>query len=157
MPEASKRPSVVRGHHPADTTRQCREVLHQLMCAPCSPAQEEVFLREHFAGFPVAVLRTCETFCDKLYDACASASLVLAGNRPADRVDALFSGGLSFCRAVGLRAVETDDHAACFSAASLGRFSGGTSVTAKLLLAAASSVLLVVWAGTSGSQSVACR
>ena len=37
---------------------------------------------ESVRGFDVAVLRTCESFCDRLYRTCGEASLVLAGGRP---------------------------------------------------------------------------
>lgn len=140
------------------TSKACRDTLTMLQCAACSPEQEvvsarkpslrqirraminvssnfdfppcQLFLQEQIANFPVAVLRTCESFCDRLYTSCSDAVLMLAGGRAPDRVDALFSGGLQFCQAVGLRAIPQDDNAACFSAASASWRRGGGAAAA---------------------------
>ena len=123
------------------TSRACRDELHLLMCAPCSPAQDAIFLRDVVAGFPVAVLQTRRSFCDRLFSACGSANLVLAGDREPDRVDTLFEDGRSFCRAVGLQAIERDEQAGaeCFSAAP--QRHGRGSFAAGALLAAGASLL----------------
>ena len=123
------------------TSRACRDELHLLMCAPCSPVQDAIFLRDVVAGFPVAVLQTCRSFCDRLFSACGSANLVLAGDREPDRVDTLFEDGRSFCRAVGLQAIERDEQAGaeCFSAAP--QRHGRGSFAAGALLAAGASLL----------------
>lgn len=124
------------------TTRGCRDALHMIMCAPCSPAQSQLFAEEMVAGFPIAALRTCEGFCDRLYRSCASSHLVLAHGRAPDRVDVLFSGGVSFCRAVGFRVVRSEDAAACFSSAPSGHTNavraqrGGISAALGVLAAA---------------------
>ena len=122
----------------AAPTRKCRDALNLLMCAPCSPDQEIIFSRRSIGGFPVTALRTCERFCHRLYHACGEAQIVLAGGA-LDRVDAAFSDGLSFCRAVGLSPVADDEGVReCFNAA--GPRVGGVGVG--LLAAAAASLLL---------------
>jgi len=133
-------------------TRGCRDSLTLLGCASCSPDQRLLFAQESVRGFDVAVLRTCESFCDRLYRTCGEASLVLAGGRT-DRVDALFGTGLAFCQAVGLRAIPKVDHAVCFSPAvtwrrgplvMLGR--GGGS-----LLVAATAAASLLWLRRTGT------
>ena len=135
------------------STRACRDALHLLMCAPCSPLQKSIFVQRTVAGFPVSVLRTCESFCDRLYSACSSSGVELAGGR-VDRVDAAFASGRAFCRAAGLRVVghraeeveeeKEDEGRICFSAAArrVGGSGGGRGapLTAASLLAALSSL-----------------
>ena len=100
------------------TTRGCRDVLHLLMCAPCSPDQSVIFVSSMVSAFPVHEIQVCERFCDRLLSACGSALLVLAGGQAPDRVDALFrQDGLGFCDAVGLRTVKESEDAYCFSSA----------------------------------------
>ena len=103
----------------SSTTQKCRDVLHLLMCSPCSPDQNILWVPESVGGVAVQTLRVCESFCDRLHAACGSSLLTLAGGREADRVDALFRNGADFCRAVGLRAVNAsaDAQTVCFSSA----------------------------------------
>ena len=118
------------------------------MCAPCSPAQGAIFALEALEGFPVAVLQTCQSFCDRLFDACGSATMLLA-ERPPDRVDALFRDGGAFCGAVGLRVAEQDERGEqCFSSASRGQ---RVSAVAWLAVAAGLVVLRSVHADERSS------
>jgi hypothetical protein len=119
------------------SSRGCRDALGMLMCAPCNPDQALLFMQESVAGFPVATLRACEPFCDRLYTSCSSALLKLAGGLEPDRVDALFADGPSFCRAAGLRVVSRADHGACFSAAASWRRPGAAAGFAVAAIAAA--------------------
>ena len=131
-------------------TRGCRSALHMLMCAPCSPAQDAVFLQSEISGFPVSVLQTCASFCERLHKQCSSATLVLASGER-DRVDALFPHrhGRGFCRAVGLHVVADDQP--CFSAAGPRR--GARAEAVGLLAAAAGTLLLLRGAGGRGAVS----
>lgn len=96
------------------SSRGCRDVLHMLMCSPCSPHQSELFVSERVGEFTMPVMRVCESVCHHMYSKCASA---LYGSNGGRRVDLLFSDGLQLCNAVGLRVVREQDHAICFSAA----------------------------------------
>ena len=95
------------------STRGCRDVLHLLMCSPCSPRQDTIFLSEKIGEFTVPVLQVCESLCDQMYSRCASALYSQDGGR----VDRTFTGGEERCAAAGLRVVRAVDHAVCFSAA----------------------------------------
>ena len=124
------------------TSRGCRDALHLLMCAPCSPEQSSLFAQRTIAGFPVSVLRTCERFCTRLLKACGAATISLAEGRR-DRVDATFGTGRAFCRAVGLRVVGsevalTDEDTQCFSAAGPRRGDAGRASFSALVALVAS-------------------
>ena len=95
------------------STRGCRDVLHMLMCSPCTPHQTSLFLSEQIGDFTVPVLHVCESLCDQMFQKCASALYGDTGGR----VDVTFDGGHQMCSAVGLRVVRHVDHAVCFSAA----------------------------------------
>ena len=134
----------------SQTTRRCRDKLTLIQCSRCSPRQELLFLEEEAHGLLSHSLRVCEPFCDQLLGVCGEALLMLPG-RQQDRVDALFATGRGFCQAVGLRVIEHESDAVCFSAA------GDNARRQPIALVASISVATAAAALLSGRTRRRCR